>query len=641
MSMSTFIENALYHSSCGHVVVDSTGKVRFVNKVAARAFGCAEGHLINRSWRDLGLSSQLIDDIEAALKGLPSTGSEESRADIVSLDDMRTYECTLSYAWSDGSLESLVITLNDRTEGREAERYSRALNKINSVVSSTLDLDEIMQGLVAESEEAMNTEAVAITLKQDDGWRTVYATGILTGLFSRTFTNEQANTFAILEKDGRPLVIDDVPSDPRSDERIKELGVKSILFVPLKRKGVVFGAIGFDHFTRHHDFSESEVDFASSVAGSASLAIENSRLYQVEKVERVRLQGILDALPVGVFIANAKGALIQKNAATDEIWGGDAPLSHGIEGYEDYKGWWPNGQPLKAEDWPLAKVIQSGEKRVSEVLEIERFDGARRTIISSASPLVDEHGNIHGGVEVTQDITAIKNLERELARSNADLEQFAFIASHDLREPLRMVLGHLSLLQKRSKGKLDEDTQVFISYAMDGAKRMQDMVTDLLAYSRIGSPSLEAGPSSMEEVFRTALDNLERVIKDRSALVTHDPLPDVGADALHMAQLLQNLLENGMKYNRSDQPRVHVSAQRKGSEWLFSVQDNGIGIPKGQQERIFQMFQRLHTRDEYEGTGIGLAIAKKIVERHGGHIWVESEEGKGSTFCFTLPAVAK
>jgi signal transduction histidine kinase len=226
---------------------------------------------------------------------------------------------------------------------------------------------------------------------------------------------------------------------------------------------------------------------------------------------------------------------------------------------------------------------------------------------------------------------------RELERSNADLEQFAYAASHDLQEPLRMMISYTQLLAKRYKGKLDSDADDFIAFAVDGANRMQRLIRDLLAYSHVGSQGVALVGVSSEHALAQALANLYKVIAERSAEVTHDPLPWVMADETQLIQLFQNLIGNAIKYQNGGTPQVHVSAAKiDDSGWLFSVKDNGLGIEPRYFEKIFGMFQRLHGRNEYAGTGIGLAICKKIVERHGGTISVESEPGHGSTFSFTL-----
>jgi PAS domain S-box-containing protein len=247
-------------------------------------------------------------------------------------------------------------------------------------------------------------------------------------------------------------------------------------------------------------------------------------------------------------------------------------------------------------------------------------------------------------ISIVRDVTEVKRWERkrkellrELKRSNGELQQFAYVASHDLQEPLRMVASYVQLLGRRYKGKLDQDADEFIEYAVDGAARMQSLINDLLSYSRVGTRGKPPEACEMKEVLGTALKNLQVAVEDAGASVTHDSLPGVNADRGQIVQLLQNLIGNALKFRGEEAPRVHVSCEDEGDEWTISVKDNGIGISEEYRERIFLIFQRLHNRSEYEGTGIGLAVCKKIVERHGGRIWVESEPGKGSTFFFTLP----
>jgi len=232
---------------------------------------------------------------------------------------------------------------------------------------------------------------------------------------------------------------------------------------------------------------------------------------------------------------------------------------------------------------------------------------------------------------------ALAQRTQELARSNAELEQFAYVASHDLQEPLRMVSGYVKMLERRYKGQLDDDADDFIHFAVDGAERMAVLINDLLTYSRVATRGKQFEPTDCEAVMEEILANLEVAVTETGATVTHDPLPTVVADEVQLGRLLRNLIGNAIKYHGEEPPKVHVSAEQTGGGWQFAVRDNGIGIEPQYHERIFAVFQRLHARDKYEGTGIGLAIARKIVERHGGRIWMESEPGKGSTFYFTVP----
>jgi light-regulated signal transduction histidine kinase (bacteriophytochrome) len=294
---------------------------------------------------------------------------------------------------------------------------------------------------------------------------------------------------------------------------------------------------------------------------------------------------------------------------------------------------------LRSVEEALAQQIDTGIQ-----LTGRRKDGSAFPIDIMLSPLDGPEGMV---VTVAiRDATAHQRAEAHLRRkieelnvSNEELRQFAYVASHDLQEPLRMVTSYTQLLSKRYKGKLDSDADEFIAFAVDGANRMQRLIQDLLAYSRAGTKAMELLDASSEKALQHALINLRGAIADSGALVTHDPLPAVLADERQLSQLFQNLVGNAIKYQSSGVPRVHISAAKDGAKkWSFSVQDNGMGIDPQYFERIFGMFQRLHKRDEFAGTGIGLAICRKIVERHGGSISVESQPGQGSTFRFALAA---
>jgi len=240
--------------------------------------------------------------------------------------------------------------------------------------------------------------------------------------------------------------------------------------------------------------------------------------------------------------------------------------------------------------------------------------------------------------EIRDYLAEREHREAQLQRANADLQQFASVASHDLQEPLRMVTSYVQLLAQRYHGQFDAAAQEFMGHAVDGAQRMQRLIADLLAYTRVEAQGGEWLETDSEAVLAQVLRNLQLAVAESSAVVTHDPLPTVTAVPGQLGQVVQNLISNALKFRGPEPPNIHLSAQRQGPNWLFSVRDNGIGLDPTQAERIFQMFQRLHTRQEYPGTGIGLAICKKIVERHGGRIWVESAPGQGATFFFTLPA---
>jgi light-regulated signal transduction histidine kinase (bacteriophytochrome) len=233
---------------------------------------------------------------------------------------------------------------------------------------------------------------------------------------------------------------------------------------------------------------------------------------------------------------------------------------------------------------------------------------------------------------------ALAGKVEELARSNADLEQFAYVASHDLQEPLRMVSAYTQLLAERYRGKLDEQADKYISYAVDGAARMQSLIQDLLAFSRVGRQETTLKITDCNEIVGQAMRDLQAAILESGAMVTHGPLPRVMASGSQLKQVFQNLIANGLKFKRSEPPVIQISAERRGPDWVFSVADNGIGISAEYAESVFIIFNRLHTRTEYPGNGIGLAISKKIIERHGGTIQAVPNQGGGTMFRFTLPA---
>jgi len=355
-----------------------------------------------------------------------------------------------------------------------------------------------------------------------------------------------------------------------------------------------------------------------------------------------RYRGLLEAAPDGMVVVNQAGEIFLLNAQAEKHFGysrdeliGQKVTNIIPEGFAE-------------------RLIADGTRTAAEALAQQigmgielnglRKDGSEFPIEIMLSPLESA-----GETLVTaaiRDITVRKQAEanlvqkiEELNRSNEELEQFAYVASHDLQEPLRMVASYTQLLSKRYKGKLDSDADEFIAFAVDGAKRMQRLIQDLLTFSRVGKRGLELLDVSSDRALKLALVNLRGSIEGSGALVTHDPLPEVMADEAQLVQLFQNLVGNAIKYQGPGVPHIHISAVKNGApRWMFSVQDDGLGIDPQFFERIFGMFQRLHKRDEFEGTGMGLAICKKIVERHGGTISVESKPGLGSTFHFDLAA---
>jgi PAS domain S-box-containing protein len=353
-----------------------------------------------------------------------------------------------------------------------------------------------------------------------------------------------------------------------------------------------------------------------------------------------RYRGLLEAAPDAMVVVNRRGEIVLLNVQAEKQFGYRRDELVG----QRMKNIIPEGfaerliaDGLRSAEDALAQQIGTG----IELTGLRR-DGSEFPIEIMLSPLESAEGTLV--TAAIRDISVRKTAEthllnkvEELKRSNEELGQFAYIASHDLQEPLRMVASYTQLLSRRYKGKLDSDADEFIAFAVDGANRMQRLIQDLLAFSRVGTKGTELLDYSSEEALQQALINLRATIGDSGARVTHDPLPNVLADEMQLIQLFQNLVGNAIKYQSPGTPQIHVSAARNvEKKWIFSVRDNGLGIDPQYFDKIFGMFQRLHKREEFAGTGIGLAICKKIVERHGGSISVESQPGQGSTFRFTL-----
>ena len=366
-----------------------------------------------------------------------------------------------------------------------------------------------------------------------------------------------------------------------------------------------------------------------------SLALQSAHI--ADDLRRYR--GLLEAAPDATVVVNHRDEIVMLNFQTTKQFGyrHDELLGQKITSII------PDGLGRRLETDCARPFPEAPQQQTAADIELcgRREDGSLFPIeiMQSATESAE-------GTQVTvaiRDVTARKAAEKilalnvvELRRSNEELAQFANVASHDLQEPLRMVSNYMQLLSKRYNGKLGADADEFIAFALDGANRMQRLIRDLLAFSRIGSNGQQLIDTSSEDALEKALWNLRGAIEDSGALVTHDPLPMVQADARQLVQLFQNLVGNAIKYNDGGTPHVHVAAARDGKKWLFSVRDDGLGIDHQNFERIFGMFQRLHTKKAFPGTGIGLAICKKIVERHGGAISVESQLANGSTFRFAL-----
>ena len=409
----------------------------------------------------------------------------------------------------------------------------------------------------------------------------------------------------------------------------------------------------------HVSASPLQAETLDAVAVVVTDLTEQKRRDEVLAAERLA-RSILEQATEPIVVCDDRGRIIRASRAARELCGRDPlfqpfndlfPLH--LEDGRPLRFCLDNGKPNPTDPAPLC--LCQGVKATEALFE----NNGRRNLLVNAGPLRDGHDRIVGCVVTLTDITDRKldelALQRsrdqldqlvhqrteQLARSNADLEHFAYIASHDLREPLRTVASFVELLQRRYNDRLDDDARSYIKYAADGAKRMNSLIQDLLAYSRISTRGQPPKPTDLNDAFERAVRNVHAAIDETDAQITHDPLPTVPADPTQILQIFQNLLENAIKFRSGKPPRIHVWAERRDPDSVtIAVRDNGIGIAPEFADRIFVPFQRLHTHQKYPGSGIGLAICQRIVQRHNGKIWVESQPEQGATFFFTLPTHA-
>jgi PAS domain S-box-containing protein len=399
----------------------------------------------------------------------------------------------------------------------------------------------------------------------------------------------------------------------------------------------VSASVGFDLAPINYQMRSGTLKLLEIFVDPQLFSITVTQMYFADLEGRYR--DMLEAAPDAMVVLNQRGqiVLVNRQAERQFCYHRDELLEKEItsiipEGFaerivaDDRRSW---------ED-ALTQKIGAGIELIGR-----RKDQSEYPIELMLSPLSGPDGLLV--IAAIRDISARKEAQANLVakiddlnRSNEELRRFAYVASHDLQEPLRMIVSYMQLLSRRYKGKLDSDADEFIAFAVDGASRMQQLIRDLLAYSSLGSNKVELLDTSSEDALRRALRNLQAAIADSGALVTHDALPTVMADEKQLTQLFQNLVGNAIKYQNPGIPRIHVSALDDGAQLSFSVRDNGLGIDARYFEKIFGIFQRLHKREEFPGTGIGLAICKKIVEQHGGEISVESQPGVGSTFRFAI-----
>ena len=539
-------------------------------------------------------------------------------------------------------------------EAKRLAQENATVAEIGRIISSTLEIDEVYDRFAGTVRHLIDFDRISISIIDAE-----HQTGTVAYAMGKEIPSRGLGEVFLLSQSVNEYILETRSSILVQTEDIREIeerfpflrvsfrsGFRSMISVPLISKDQVIGALNLRSI-KPNVYTDRDLKVAESIGIQIAGAIANTLLFAEHKRTEEALReserkfrDLYDHAPLGYQEYNTEGYITNVNRTDLEMLGYTA---------EEMIGrpiWKLNVNEDTVRGQVMAKL--TGTQPPGKELEriYRRKDGTTFPVLIEDRLILDEKGCIKGIRCTVQDITERKRMEvalrektEELARSNEDLEQFAYVASHDLQEPLRMVTSYVQLLGKRYEGKLDADADEFIGFAVDGAIRMRKLINDLLTYSRVGTKGKELSPTDSEAVLAQSVNDSKVIIEENGAHVTYDPLPTVMADSPQLGQLFQNLIGNAIKFRGNEPPCVHISASRNGNGWIFSVRDNGIGIAAEYSERIFIIFQRLHSRQEYAGTGIGLAICKKIVERHGGHIWVESDVGKGATFRFTLPAV--
>ncbi len=516
------------------------------------------------------------------------------------------------------------------SSGDHADAGMVAKEILAAIVRMT-DSEYGFYGLINEDESVMTMQV----------WSGEAMAGCSLAYELRKFRINEAGVWAEAVRRRAPLVMNDYAAPCVGKKGLPEghVALRRLLVVPQLSFGKVTAVAAVAN--RAVDYGQDDARQITAFLGGIQAISDRKRAEKALRGSEERFRQAINATEEGLWEWDILARQEFFSPRCCEIIGysfDDAELPH------TYNSWEERIHPDDSErvNSALKNHLENGMKFDVDYRHRHK-SGEYRWQNSKGQAIFDERGKPTKMVGCISDITVRKQAEEvllrrteKLARSNAELEQFAYVASHDLQEPLRMVASYTQLLAKRYQGKLDADADEFIEFAADGAKRMQELIVDLLAYARIGTLGREFRTTSSEAALSAALQDLAAAIRESDAVIRSGPLPPVWADPVQLQQVFQNLLGNAIKFRHSRQSEIRVSGEESGAEWHFSVADNGIGIDPRYADQIFQVFQRLHTREEYSGTGIGLPICKKIVERHGGRIWMESQPGHGATFHFTI-----
>lgn len=632
-----------------------------VNRAWEDLFGVARADILGHMVKDLYPVAPAVAERHQAMdEELWRHPGSQSYELPITLRDGRVrhalyYKATFSSA--DGEVAGLIGTIVDITERKQAEQREAIENAVARYLGGTEPLGDAIRGIMQVMCERLDW-ACAARWSLDERENRLHCIetwsvddpkihAFLESSRRETFVPGTSGLIRRVLSTGTSVWVPDVTEKPDflRGPLAAQAGLRGAFALPVLMGEKVLGAIEFfSRDARHPDKWLLQITVAAGRQIGQLMARRQAEEAMRESEARFRSLTEL---------------------SSDWYWEQDAEMRFTkISGsYYDSVGI-PPEVFLGKRRWDVEMVgvtpehLAAHQKLLAERRPFHDFEYGRRDVKGtvhyvtvSGQPIFGEGGDFKGYRGVGKDITRRKTYEaalrdahdalevqaHDLARSNEELEQFAYVASHDLQEPLRMISSYTQLLGRRYGAKLDGDAKEFMEFIVDGAARMKQLIEDLLAYSRVGTRGRDFAPTDSGAALAKALANLRAAQEASGAKLTHDPMPEVLADGAQLVQLFQNLVGNAMKFRGEEAPRIHVAAETRDEVWVFTVRDNGIGLDTQYADRIFMMFQRLHNKAEYPGTGIGLAICKKIVDRHGGRIWVESQPGKGCTFGFTLP----
>ena len=492
--------------------------------------------------------------------------------------------------------------------------------EIGRIISSSMDINDVYEDFANQVQHLITFDRISLSIlnKEDDTLVNAYVLGL------EAEGRRVGERFSILDTPAEDAVYSANTILVQGSADVLRAryplmvfhNMRSVVMAPLIFKNEVIGLLNVRSL-KENAYGQRDIDMLTQVARQIAPAIANSQLY----AQQSRLATFPMHNPNPVVEANLDGSIAYCNPIARQRFPNLSDLG--------------SRHPLMAEIDTIVEDLTTRGGFHSREVDVGDETYQQRIVYIPAIDQIRIYSN-----DITPRKRAQEKLARqadELARSNAELQEFAYVASHDLQEPLRVISGFVQLLSDRYGGELDETADEFIGYVVDGTERMKILINDLLEYSRVGTRGRPLEPVESSSALEHALSNLQVTIKETKARVTHERMPRVQGDINQLSQLFQNLISNGMKFHGEKRPEIHISSVQVGESWVMSVSDNGIGIDPQHNDRIFGMFKRLHGRGEYPGTGIGLAICSKIVERHMGKIWVESELGNGATFSFTLP----